>query len=1258
MNMRLLRVFMLVFFAMAAATPSGFATFCVPGKKPAEPPPPDPNPPVCEPKKCDRCSKSPCYLVTGTYVNEFTDLQIPTAGTYPLTVSRRYESSRPTDGPLGAGWSSSLTAHLYYATYLVAAPSTYSYEADVVMPDGVLYTFSVNSGGTFTAPFGRYETLVLNGDGTYTLTLYRGRGVFRFNADGSIASLTDEYGNQITYTYDGSGRLQRIADTAGSGRYIDVTWGADGRIASLTDNSGRVLKYFYETGNGTLTSYSDPLVSSDNSKRTTYYSYISGRFGPVLSRIEDRWHRTITDIEWYANGKLKSYTDGAFNPGSPSTSEGERYTYAYISAPPPYAGGVTKTDSFGTRTYYYDTVGLVSDANATYSGGQTEKQTIGAGHNSFTYDAAGRILTVTQSPTGQAAGNVVWTYTYDTTFPNKVASIIPKDIYGNLRTDWAGWIFSYNSTGGNAPGALAYVYRVRNDKTTKDLIASYTYDARGRVLSANVDNSLTAAYIYNGAGDLTSAYENGVGVTMGYDTLGRPTSKTEANGQVTTYVYDVLDRVTSITLPKPTAGSTLNFVTTYSYDNYDATTGLVFIHRTDPNGRVTKAGFDAMGHVARTVDEAGAITQFTFRNALLKKITDANGNETTFTYNANRELSATTSPEGGTETYNLSNGVFLGKTDRRGQSVSYTYDGVGRITRISYPGVNDPFGSAVGPEFSYEGQNLAYIFDHTTAGMQTYQYTYDTAWRPTVENIWNSEKTTYTYMPGPWATSQIKSFKIEPSTGTPWNPQTVTYGYDSGGRVNSISWNWIPSGSFSISYAPTGEFSRITFPNGQTRNYTYDNQVRLTNVSNNDATGGVLASFDYSYDYDWAAGTATLLGQRTGVYVTAVPGTALEIGQTKYRYDSRYQLVRVDHPNGQYETWTYDAIGNRTSENGITYDYYKNAQDLNSQRMRTYHSGFPDMLYDANGNLTGWTNLPNTYVWDWAGRLSATSGTTYAYDFLGRRRSATTGSSTTKYISHDLHTVAERNTTAGVATDYLFGPGIDQPLAKIVASGAVSYYGVDGLGSVVLVTNTSGQVIGSTSYGAWGGGGGSELFGFTGREGAFFRARQYAGGWGRFLNEDPKPWADPLRNHYRYAGNNPALYVDPFGEDYKPVSPVWNFDRTPRTGYGDTGPPVLGLGKPDQVLRIPPGPPKWIPPIPIPFDIPFWPFPTTPPIPVPSTAPWQDVDFVCTRDGWKKTPLGGVIVNGRIYGLMIQDPPPDWKPPFPCPPDKCVVGSW
>ncbi|HEX7138630.1 MAG TPA: DUF6531 domain-containing protein, partial [Vicinamibacterales bacterium] len=150
------------------------ATFCVPPSVAPQPPLPDPPSPPCGPGSnsaasgscdtCDVCSKSPGHLASGTYINAFTDLQIPTAGMYPLSAFRRYDSGHPGDGPLGIGWTSSLTTHLYFATYFASA-NVYLYEADIIMPSGLQYRFTM-SGNSFVAPPGSFDTLVKNGDGT------------------------------------------------------------------------------------------------------------------------------------------------------------------------------------------------------------------------------------------------------------------------------------------------------------------------------------------------------------------------------------------------------------------------------------------------------------------------------------------------------------------------------------------------------------------------------------------------------------------------------------------------------------------------------------------------------------------------------------------------------------------------------------------------------------------------------------------------------------------------------------------------------------------------------------------------------------------------------------------------------------------------------------------------------------------------------------------------------------------------------------
>lgn len=1153
MIVRLARVLTSAAILMLVAVPLS-ATFCVPPGSPAQPPPPDPTLPVCEPASCHRCSTSPCYAKSGTYVTDFADLQIPTAGMYPLTVSRRYDSSRPADGPLGVGWSSSLTAHLYYATYLVSAPSTYSYEADIVMPDGVVYRFTT-SGNAFTPPLGRYDTLVKNGDGTYALTLQHTRSVYRFNADGSLASLTDDYGNVIAYTNDASGRIQRMADSAGSGRYIDVTWGADGRIASLTDNGGRVLKYFYENGNGTLTSFSDPLVASDSSSRSTYYTYVSGRFGMVLSRIADRWHRVISDLDWYSNGKLKSYTEGAYD--GLATSAGEKYVYTYY--PSGTAGSVTKADSFTSTTYNYNGSGLVNKPTTTYDAlGNVATDSSGGVIRSYQYSQG--------NVTAMSAGGVTWAYTYDSNFPDKVVSIIPTDGQGHPRGDWAGWVYQYNAPGTTAAGALANVYRIRSDTTTRDQVAIYTYDTHGHVTTSADDNRRVKNFVYNAAGDLTSVSGFTSTYGYGYDSLGRQTSTTSPDGQVTTYTYDALDRITSVTLPNPTSSSTLNFTTTYAYDNYDSTSALVFINVTDANGRVTKSAYDALGHLLQAVDAAGNVTTFTYQNNLLKKITDANGNATTYAYDLNRNVSGTSFPDGTSESYNIgiNDGLLHSKTDRKGQQVMYSYDALGRIVRVDF---YDSSGGSVGSQvytYASSGQNLVAINDNGPAGT-SYQFTYDSSFRRTIQDISAGEKTTYSYSDPPgWAGSLIASYQIGPGTGQSGTTQSVAYVYNPDGMTTGETWSWIPSGQFAFYYTPGGQYSRITYPNGQSRLFSYDNQDRMTNVTNNDPQGNLLASFDYGYDYDWTVGTYTMLGQRTSVNVTAASGTVLETGLMKYGYDPLYQLARQDHPSGTYETWTYDAIGNRiswrtTGGSTVPYTFFKNGTNPNnSQRLRNDGFGSNDYTYDANGNVT-MNSHGDAFAWDSSNRLTSytsSSPASYSYDYVGRRRSTTIYGTTTRYISEGAQTAGERNTSTGVSTDYLFGPGIDEPLAKHTANGAISYYGVEGLGSIVLTSDSSGIMTSSNRYTAWGSPAivSGDLFGYTGRENGgpswFYRTRYYDASNGRFLSEDQlglqarlQIWDNTTTGQtgqplgaglltepiYSYAGNNPISRRDPFG---------------------------------------------------------------------------------------------------------------------------------
>jgi RHS repeat-associated protein len=1026
---------------------------------------------------------------------------------YPLSVFRRYDSSHPVDGPLGIGWTSSLTAHLYLATYAVSS-NVYSYEADIIMPSGLQYRFTM-SGSSFVAPPGSFDTLVKNGDGTYSLTLQHTRSVYGFNADGSVASLTDDYGNVINYAYDGTGKLQTVSDAAGSGRSITVTW-LDGRIQSLSDNAGRIVKYFYDAG-GKLISSSDPIASADNSQRTAYYVYVTSRWGTVLSRIEDRWHRTLTNLTWYTDGRLKSYTEGDYDDGNPAASTGEKYTYAYAHD----GVTVTKTDSLGTKIYATGLYGVTNDPTRQFDAtGLVTRETGPAGNViDYTYNARGNVSTVTPS------GGATWIYTYDANYPDQAASVT-----STAPSQWAGWQYTYNSPSETPKGALKSASRIGSDGVAQ-IVVSYIYDVKGHLTVMTDANGGHTFYVYNAAGDVTFVSNSdlsGPGTAYEYDVVGRVTKVTTAGGHATSYTYDDDDRVKTITPPSPASVPALDFTTHISYDNYDSTTGLVNAVTTDPNGHTITRGYDALGRLARSIDALGGTTQYAYQYNLLHSITDANGNTTSYEYNSNRYRTKTTFFDGAYETYSVTDtGGVTAVTDRKGTIANYVYDNYGRLRGITYgTGFGAPYVS-----YEYSGRNLSGVTDSRSSSAISVGYTYDSQWRLATETE-GAGVITYSYTSP--AGDAVASYRVDPPSGQTGTTVTASMSYDSLIRLSRIDWSPV-SGGFIFAYNDDGQYTNITFPNGQSRTFAYDNQGRLTSLANLDTHAHNLMTYSYGYDYDWTAQTYTSLGNRTSVSVSGSPAFVPN-GTNKYMYDVNQQLTGVTRLDGTNVSYGYDAIGNRTSvtTNGYLqqYTYYQNSAQKNTPRMQNPGG----LTYDANGNVGG-------YLWDVANRLSAIANTTIQYDAQNRRAVANTpapGPGLVKYVSLGLNTVAERSSNAARNNDYLFGPGIDEPLARRASDGTIQYYAVDGLGSVNALISPTGQINRTVTYDEWGAvtSGIVDLFGYTGREIAtqsvwYYRARHYASNWGRFISEDPKMIVGD--GPYAYALNNPILNDDPMG---------------------------------------------------------------------------------------------------------------------------------
>ncbi len=333
-------------------------------------------------------------------------------------------------------------------------------------------------------------------------------------------------------------------------------------------------------------------------------------------------------------------------------------------------------------------------------------------------------------------------------------------------------------------------------------------------------------------------------------------------------------------------------------------------------------------------------------------------------------------------------------------------------------------------------------------------------------------------------------------------------------------------------------------PNGQTRNYSYDDQGRVLQLANLHPTAGNLATYGYGYDLNNATGQYTRLGQRVSM-MADVPSQGFSGALTSYNYDQDYQLIQASYPgaapfNGEVDSWTYDAIGNRLANivNGTpqNYSYFKNSSNpLNGQRLSS--DGNNSYSYDANGSTLTKSGSDGSFsfAWDCLNRRSGVSGdvaASYAYDYQGRRSTKAAGGITTNYLYSGVDLIHE----SGSLADYLFGAGIDEPLA-VVVGGNVSYMAADALGTIDATFDAAGSIQHAAVFDAWGSTKGEigarfQPFTYAGRESGeagslFYRARYLIPSLGRFGGEDPLDQAGASR--YAYASNSPIRLRDPFG---------------------------------------------------------------------------------------------------------------------------------
>ena len=246
---------------------------------------------------------------------------------------------------------------------------------------------------------------------------------------------------------------------------------------------------------------------------------------------------------------------------------------------------------------------------------------------------------------------------------------------------------------------------------------------------------------------------------------------------------------------------------------------------------------------------------------------------------------------------------------------------------------------------------------------------------------------------------------------------------------------------------------------------------------------------------------------------------------TSYLYDNRNRLTQrtvTDNQQTAVTAYQYDPNGNLYSKQTLTYGDNTIQTPEVSAVLMGYTAETNDMLLEYN-NFNQLTTV-----------TKGNEITSYDYYASGMRKSKTVDGFTTTHIWDGQNMAGE--ITEDNFTGYLRGTRL---IARQMGDNT-QFYHYNGHGDTSSITDGNGTVLQNYTYDAFGNVENpydldTNPFRYCGEyydaETGFIylRARYYDPSMGRFISEDPI--RDGV-NWYAYCGNNPVMFVDPFGLKY------------------------------------------------------------------------------------------------------------------------------
>jgi RHS repeat-associated protein len=956
---------------------------------------------------------------------------------------------------------------------------------------------------------------------------------YTYDANGNLRTEQDPEGNvpDVTYTYDGLNRKIKtsyVATPNDNGQPVEETFFYDGagNMVRQVDRRGIVFTSSYDNLNRVLQEKMTESISNSN-QELVLASYSYDDAANRKTRTDANQNQTVTQYDSLGReltvddadptGTLRYEYDGV-NKRAVVDKKGQRMEMDYDAINRPVqtriydAGGTlqetesiayndvarktTTTDGRGVKRIeemdaagrpirvsatrhdmadYYGTATVVLQESE-YDG--NSNQTLardGQGNETlYTYDAVNRRATMVEGY--GSAVEATTTYTYD-----RAGNVLTvKDGRGD-------WAFDVQ----NVYDAR---YRKVSETNAENETTTYVYDANDNVISTTEPNgaAFTTRYVYDELNKLLAVDETprgGNGTTAGgtrfrYDANRNKVAQQDANGNLTTYRYDALNRLTD-TYQHTVAGALGDGVARggdpYAGVGGNEATALHWHYEYDINGNQSVI-VDAKGQrVVMVYDYMNRVVSKTYsQHATAPTTLDFQPLATSYQYDDNDNMTFVN------ETKSSAGGQIV-------ETTSYTFDPLDRVRVSTRFDEGNASGKTIRYQYDVQGNRTAITDPDNKATL----YTYDE--RNRLETVTTDAGTTsYSW----WEDSLLKQVDF-PNNTIQYRDDADSY--DRADRVlyieNALQGPALPFSTYSYTYDDNG--NRLTqvetqsaLANGMplTTAYQYDKLSRLLRVQY--GAGG-----DMIYTYAANGNRLTEMG---------IDPMTNQLVSRAFAYDNVNALTTITDNGDAAQSVTYEYDGNMNQV----------ARVQNGARSE-YEFGIRDELLAAE--VDG-------------------ARTTFDYDYLGMRVKKVGAGEETRYLYDDLAVLTEYDGNNGMDTLRKYDYGYELlSMTEVNGSSRDSeFYLTDALMSTANLTNEQGGLIKSYMYDAWGrviaqAGASSNPRQYTGHyyddeTGLhYFGARYYDDEVGRFLSQDPyvgQGNVPPSLHRYLYAYANPLRYVD------------------------------------------------------------------------------------------------------------------------------------